>query len=152
MLPWGNNDDPLAGNSTAPPVDMTVPVPLTSPDLAFPSGLGGAGQLGCRGYAACYGACNNNSATDAQFTQCAAACDAAASSVAVQALNATFNCGISACVSAARCAGANDSSANCLLCAYDAISAIFQLSCAGDPVCNVAACSAQMNACESSTP
>jgi len=155
--PWDNSDDLRAsGKSDDGPADMSQPVPVNHPhDMSSPVSTGGsapAGQLGCHGYGLCYGACNVSALDQNQFNQCTASCDSRAVATAVQAMNGAFSCGLSACVAAQRCASTNDTSDNCITCAYDAVSAVFGLACDSDPICNTSSCSAALSACATSMP
>jgi hypothetical protein len=136
-------DDSWGDLGTLDQPDFTQPVPVGGPSPT---------QLGCHGYGECYGLCNTSAVTQADYDTCSAECDSAAAATARSALDATFACGVNACRGAGQCASASDQSDDCLLCAYDAVSAIFGLPCSGDPMCNTSACASQVNACLANLP
>jgi hypothetical protein len=135
-----------------PPAAPTVTVVALDLAMPLPSPPAPAGETGCRGYGACYGVCNTTTKTTAQFDACTAACDARASTAAYSAVQNTFDCGVSACMQAGRCASLTDASDECMYCAYDAVSAMFGLPCSDDLLCNTHACAEDVSACLASTP
>jgi hypothetical protein len=149
------NDAPSPDLPDLPP-PSPVGLDLGGGDLASNAGdlarNAPAGQTGCHGYAACYGACNTTSMTQQQYDTCSTACDTNASVDASNALNAAFDCGVMACMAAGRCASLSDYSDPCVYCVYDAISALFALPCNGDPMCNTSVCTTQVTACLASLP